>query len=72
MTFAPFDVSKLVKDISHFGSLVAQHNDEDARQKCLAAARTLSCALETPMDSTVRLIYADVRLKLFQLPLWKS
>ena len=60
MAFAPFDIAALVNEIGHSGDLLAQGFNEAARKQCLAAARSLSYALETPLDSVLRLNYAEV------------
>ena len=60
MAFAPFDVNTLVKEINSSSSGLNEGKNEDARQQCLAAARSLCYALETPLDSTLRLCYSDV------------
>lgn len=60
MTFAPFDIAALVKEINSSSSRLDQGENEDARQQCLAAARSLCSALETPLDSALKLCYSDV------------
>ena len=64
MAFEPFDVAALVKEINSSSKSLNQGRNEDARQQCLAAARSLCCALETPLDSTLRLCYSDVFIDL--------
>ena len=64
MAFAPFDITALVKEINSSSSSLNQDKNEDARQQCLAAARSLCYALETPLDSTLRLCYSDVFIDL--------
>ena len=64
MAFAPFDIAALVKEINSTSSSLNQGKNEDARQQCLAAARSLCCALETPLDSALRLSYSDVFVNL--------
>ncbi|KAL8786872.1 MAG: hypothetical protein Q9195_008029 [Heterodermia aff. obscurata] len=76
MAFAPFDIAALVKQINSSSNSLSQGKDEDARQQCLAAARSLCSALETPLDSALRLCYSDhayraairigIELKLFE------
>ena len=64
MAFAPFDIAALVKEINFSSCSLYQGKNEDARQQCLTAARSLCHALETPLDSALRLCYSDVFLKL--------
>lgn len=60
MDFAPFDVRRLVEEITRCGDVLSDGFDEAARQRCLVAARSLTSALETPLDSILRLNYAEV------------
>lgn len=61
MSAAPYDVSALIKEIISSGDRLQDGKEkEDARQQCLAAARTLCYALETPRDYVFRLNYAEV------------
>ena len=64
MAFAPFDIAAIVKEINFNSSSLYQGKNEDARQQCLAAARSLCHALETPLDSALRLCYSDVFVNL--------
>ena len=54
----PFDVPQLLEDIQAYGADLSR--DEVARQQCLAAARSLFYALETPHETLARLHYAEL------------
>ena len=64
MAFAPFDIAALVKEINSSSSSLEKGKNEDARQQCLAAARSLCHALESPLDSALKLCYSDVFINL--------
>jgi len=58
MSNTPFDVFALLKTVNSTGNDLS--GNEDARQQCLAAARSLCYALETPRESVLRLHYAEL------------
>jgi len=60
MSYSTYDVPKLLADIQINGSTLIDGH-EDARLQCLAAARTLCHALETPREAIITRCYAQVR-----------
>ena len=74
MSDIPFDIPTLLGQVHANGNDLA--GNENARQQCLAAARSLCYALETPRESILRLHYAElahqaairtgIELKLFE------
>ena len=75
MSYAPYDIAALVAEVQTNGSKL-QGANEEARRQCLAAARSLVYALETPIEAILRVNYAEpahaavirtaVDLKLFE------
>ena len=61
MSATPFDIPALLKDIENNGSNLS--GNEEARQQCLASARSLSYALETPRETLLRIQYAQIPLQ---------
>lgn len=55
-----FNVAALIDEITTSGRELERRSNDDARQQCLAAARSLCHALESPLDSILRLSYAEV------------
>ena len=53
------NVESLLKEISANGATLS-NEDDASRQQCLAAARSLCYALETPLEVILRLNYAEV------------
>ena len=58
MSATPFDVPGLVKKVCDNGNALS--GNEEARRQCLAAARSLCYALETPRESVLRLQYGEL------------
>ncbi len=63
MSYSPYDVPKLLADI-RINDRNLTNGHEDARLQCLAAARTLCHALETPREAIITRCYAQVRATL--------
>ena len=63
MVSVPFKVAALISEITISGRELQGQGKDDARQQCLAAARSLCYALESPLDSLLRLSYAEVPLQ---------
>ena len=59
MSSTPYDVPALLKAIDTYGKNVGKNKGE-ARRQCLAAARELCYALETPIESILRVSWAEV------------
>ena len=57
MASIPFDISALTEELYTNSKNIT--NNPEARQKCLAAARTLTSALETPLETKLRLHYTE-------------
>lgn len=58
-TSTPYNIPALLKEIDTTGKSLGRDNRK-ARQQCLAAARSLCHALETPVESILRMNYAEV------------
>lgn len=58
-TSTPYNIPALLKEIDTTGKSLGRDNQK-ARQQCLAAARSLCHALETPVESILRMNYAEV------------
>ena len=58
MATTPFDIPALLKKVEVNGDNLS--GNDEARQQCLAAARSLCYALETPRESVLRLHYAEL------------
>lgn len=58
MSTTPFDIPSLIEKVHTNGSNLS--GNEEARRQCLAAARSLCYALETPRESVLRLHYAEI------------
>lgn len=58
MTATPFNIPELLTSIVSNGNDLSDR--PEARWRCLAAARSLCYALETPLEAMQRLLYADV------------
>lgn len=59
MSSTPYDIPALVEKIITTSSDLGKHGE--ARQQCLEAARSLCFALETPVESILRNVWAEVR-----------
>ena len=59
MSASPYDIVGLVEKIKTTSNELSKDNGE-ARRQCLQAARTLSFALETPVESILRNCWAEV------------
>ena len=59
MASTPYDIPALVKKINTTSNDLGTDNGE-ARRQCLDAARSLSFALETPVESILRNVWAEV------------
>ncbi len=66
MSFAPYDIATLLAEVQTNGSKLQGINgsklqdvNEEARRQCLAAARSLVYALESPLEAILRLNYAE-------------
>ena len=61
MTFSPnpYDIPALLQEIEANGKKIGEGGAQ-FRQQCLAAARALCYALETPMESILRTHWAEV------------
>ena len=59
MSSTPYDIPALLKAIDTNGKSLGKDTGE-ARRQCLAAARGLCYALETPMESILRVSWAEV------------
>ena len=57
MSSTPFDIPALLKEVESNGKDLI--GNETARQRCLAAARTLCYALERPREAVLRMHYAE-------------
>lgn len=60
MSSTPYDIPALVKKINTTSKDLGKDTGE-ARRQCLDAARLLSFALETPVESISRHAWAEVR-----------
>lgn len=58
MSNTPFDIPSLLKEVQSNGTGLS--GNEEARRQCLAAARSLCYALETPLESLTRIQYAEL------------
>ena len=58
-TGTPYNIQALLKEIDTTGKSLSKDNQK-ARQQCLSAARSLCYALETPVESILRMNYAEV------------
>ena len=58
MSATPFDIPRLLKNVYINGNDLS--GNEEGRRQCLAAARSLCYALETPRESMLRLHYAEL------------
>lgn len=75
MSATPFNISALVEEL--YTNARSLSGNDESRQRCLAISRTLSYALETPLESKLRLHYAEpshqaairigIELNLFQV-----
>ena len=63
MSSTPYDIPALVKIIDITSNDLAKDNGE-ARRKCLDAARSLTHALEMPIESILRIAHAEVRYQI--------
>ena len=63
MSSTPYDVSALVNIINETSNDLAKDTGE-ARRQCLDAARSLCFALETPVESILKSVWAEVRSSL--------
>ncbi|MCJ1434794.1 hypothetical protein MMC27_004164 [Xylographa pallens] len=61
MSSTPYDISALVEIIKTASNDLGKNNRE-ARRQCLDAARTLTFALETPVEAILRNCWAEVGL----------
>ena len=59
MSSTPYDINALVKKINTASSGLGKDTGE-ARRECLLAARSLIFALETPVESILRNVWAEV------------
>ena len=59
MSTSPYDIVGLVEKIKISSNHLDKDNGE-ARRQCLDAARTLSFALETPVETLLRHCWAEV------------
>lgn len=59
MSSTPYDIPALLKAIDANGKDLGKDKGE-ARQQCLAAARELCYVLETPVESILRINWAEV------------
>ena len=59
MSSTPYDISALLKEVNT-NALNLGRDNEEARRQCLAAARSLCYALETPVESVIRMNWAEV------------
>ena len=59
MSSTPYNIPALVKEISTTSKRLGKDNGE-ARRQCLNAARSLTFALETPIESILRTAWAEV------------
>ena len=59
MSSTPYDIPALVNKISSTSKDLGKDTGE-ARRQCLDAARLLSFALETPVESVSRNLWAEV------------
>lgn len=66
MSSTPYDIPGLLEKIGIMGKQLYKE-DGDARQQCLAAARSLCFALETPVESISRHNWAEVHTSLFAI-----
>ena len=55
----PYDIPVLLQEIEANGKQLGEGGAQ-ARQQCLAAAQKLCYALETPMHSILRIVWAEV------------
>lgn len=63
MTSVPFIVAALTDEITASGREVQGQGNDDARQQCLTAARSLCYALESPLVSLLSLGCAEIPLQ---------
>ena len=59
MASTPYIIPDLVKKINSATNGLGK-NTEEARRQCLDAARSLVFALETPVESILRSVWAEV------------
>ena len=59
MSSTPYDIPALVEKISTTSKNLGKDSGE-ARRQCLDAARSLTVALETPIESILRTAWAEV------------
>ena len=59
MSSTPYDIPALVDKISATSKDLGK-GTEEARRQCLDAARSLTFALETPNESILRHVWAEV------------
>lgn len=59
MSTTPYDIPALVEKINITSNDLGKDTGE-ARRQCLDAARSLSFALETPVESILRNVWAEV------------
>lgn len=59
MSSTPYDIPLLVKKINTTSNDLGKDTGE-ARRQCLDAARSLIFALETPVESILRNVWAEV------------
>ncbi len=59
MSSTPYDIPALVRRITAASNNVGK-DDGEARRQCLDAARSLTFALETPVESLLRSVWAEV------------
>lgn len=59
MSSTPYDIPALVENISKTSKALGKDNGE-ARRQCLEAARSLTFALEVPIETIVRHGWAEV------------
>ena len=56
------DVHTILQEIAFKGSILNKTNHGDARRGLLAAARSLCYKLETPIESLLRICWAEVSI----------
>ena len=64
MSFEPYDVTALLKEVQNNGKHL---ESEEGRRRCFEAAASLVRALETPREAVMRLLYAEVYAPLYQI-----
>lgn len=54
------NIHNLLQEIAFKGAILEKPNNGDARRELLAAARSLCYKLETPIESLLRICWAEV------------